>query len=103
MAAKALVLYNEPADPAAFEAYYFGTHVPLAKKMPGVKKYTVNRGPLAAAAGQPPYFFMAELEFDSMDALQASFGSPEGAAAAGDLPNFATGGVTVLMYEIQEL
>ena len=35
-----------------------------------------------------------------MDALQAGFGSDEGQAAANDLPNFATGGVTIFFAEI---
>jgi uncharacterized protein (TIGR02118 family) len=103
MAAQLLVLYNQPADPGAFEAYYFGTHVPIAKRIPKLRKYTVNRGQLAAAAGEPPYFLVAILEFESMADLQAGFASPEGQAAAGDVPKFATGGVTMLMYETQEV
>jgi uncharacterized protein (TIGR02118 family) len=103
MAAQLLVLYNQPTDPGAFEAYYFGTHVPIAKRIPKLRKYTVNRGQLAAAAGEPPYFLVAILEFDSMADLQAAFASPEGQAAAGDVPNFATGGVTMLMYEAQDV
>jgi uncharacterized protein (TIGR02118 family) len=30
-----MVLYNIPADPAAFDAHYINEHVPLAKKIPG--------------------------------------------------------------------
>ena len=32
--AKLVALYKKPADAAAFDAYYFGTHVPIAKKVP---------------------------------------------------------------------
>ncbi|GAC1406957.1 MAG: EthD family reductase [Candidatus Velthaea sp.] len=103
MAAHLLALYNEPTNPGAFEAYYFGTHVPIAKRLPALRKYTVNRGQLATAAGEPPYFLVATLEFDSMDALRAALGSPEGQAAVADVPNFATGGVSILMYETQEV
>jgi uncharacterized protein (TIGR02118 family) len=46
---------------------------------------------------------IATLTFDSLDALQAALGSPEGAAAAADVPNFATGGVTMLMCETTNL
>jgi uncharacterized protein (TIGR02118 family) len=101
MAAHVLVLYNEPKDPHAFEAYYFGTHIPLAKRLPGLRNYTVNRGQLAAAQGKPPYFLVAVLEFDSMGAVQEAFASAEGVATAQDVPNFASGGVTILMYEVQ--
>ena len=30
--AQLLALYHQPADPAAFDRYYFETHVPIAKK-----------------------------------------------------------------------
>ncbi|GAC1598169.1 MAG: EthD family reductase [Candidatus Velthaea sp.] len=103
MAAQLMALYNAPKDMTAFEAYYFGTHVPIAKRLPGLRKYTVNRGALAAAAGEPPYVLVAILEFDSMAALQAAVTSAEGQAAVADVPNFATGGVSILMYETQDV
>ena len=46
-----------------------------------------------------PYYYLAELLFDDMEALQAALGSPEGQAAAGDLANFATGGATLMIAE----
>jgi uncharacterized protein (TIGR02118 family) len=103
MSAQLVVLYNTPADPTASEQYYQGTHVPIAKRIPGLRSYTINKGPIAAPAGASPYFLIATLTFDSLDALQAALGSPEGAAAAADVPNFATGGVTMLMCETTNL
>src|SRR5215211_5606783 len=47
-----------------------------------------------------PYQRMAELTFEDMDALQAGLGSGEGQAAVSDIPNFATGGVTIFFAEI---
>jgi uncharacterized protein (TIGR02118 family) len=99
VAAQVLALYNEPADPTHFEQYYYGTHVPLAKRIPGLRKYTVSKGPVAAQGGAE-YYLVAILEFDSMEAIQAALASPEGQQTAGDLPNFATGGVSLLVYEI---
>ena len=46
---------------------------------------------------QPPYHLLAELSFASREALNAGLSSPESAAAAGDVPNFATGGVTMFV------
>jgi uncharacterized protein (TIGR02118 family) len=103
MAAHIVVLYNAPTDPQAFEAYYMGTHVPIAKKIPGLGKYTITRGAVGAAGGTSPYYMIADLEFESMDAIQKALTSPEGTAAAQDVPNFATGGATILMHEVQEL
>lgn len=102
MAAKLLVIYNRPTDPAAFDAYYAETHTPLAKKIPGVR-LVVSTGPIVAPDGSPaPYHQIAELIFDSMADLQAGLASPEGRAAAGDVRNFASGGVSFTIYETRE-
>ncbi len=100
---KLVVLYKKPADAAAFDAYYAKTHIPLAKKVPGLKRYEVSSGPIASPTGVSPYHLVATLEFDSMSALQQGLGSSEGAAAAGDLANFAQAGVEMLMFETREV
>jgi uncharacterized protein (TIGR02118 family) len=48
----------------------------------------------------PLTILLAELYFESMATFQAALPSPEGQAAAGDLPNFANGGVTLLVGEV---
>jgi uncharacterized protein (TIGR02118 family) len=96
--AQILVLYNPPADPAAFDAYYFATHVPLARKIPGLRSMRFNATPPFAIVGSAPHL-VAELEFDSMADIQAALASPEGQATAGDLANFAHAGVTVLAFD----
>ena len=100
--AQLLVLYNAPADPAAFDLYYSQTHAPLAKKIPGLRSYTINNGPVQAIAGTAPYL-VATLTFDSLADLSTALSSPEGQAAAADLPNFASGGVTLLMFDDKTL
>jgi uncharacterized protein (TIGR02118 family) len=96
--AQLLVVYHTPADPAAFDHYYHQTHIPLAKKIPGLRSYLISSGPVQALAGTAPHL-IATLNFDSMAELSAALGSPEGQAAAADLPNFASGGATVLMHD----
>jgi uncharacterized protein (TIGR02118 family) len=97
--ARLLVLYNAAADPAAFDHYYFETHVPIAKRIHGLRSFTVSSGKPATLAGTLSPHLIAELEFDSMEALQAAMASPEGQAAAADLANFAQAGVTLLVYD----
>jgi uncharacterized protein (TIGR02118 family) len=99
MAAHFIALYHQPTDSAAFDSYYAGTHVPLAKKIPGLRSYTISKGQVSTPAGPAPYYLVADLTFDSLAELQAALGSPAGAATAGDLGNFATGGVTLLFFE----
>jgi uncharacterized protein (TIGR02118 family) len=96
--AKLLVLYNEPADAAAFDRYYHQTHIPLAKKIPGLRSYEISNGPVQALAGTAPHL-VAILQFDSMGDLNAALSSPEGQAAAGDLRNFASAGATLLICD----
>jgi uncharacterized protein (TIGR02118 family) len=101
--AQLLVLYNQPADSAAFDRYYFETHVPIAKKVPGLRSYVVSSAKPAMMAGSVSSHLIAELEFDSMDSLQAAMASPEGQAAAADVANFAQAGVTLLVFDTRRL
>src|SRR3954452_7920535 len=97
--AQIVVTYKTPKDVAAFDAYYAQTHIPLAKKLPGLRKYQVSQGAVATPAGPSGIHLMAVLTFDDMAAVQAALGSPEGQAAAGDLGNFASGGVDLIFYD----
>lgn len=90
------VCYGHPKDPAAFEAHYQATHRPLAEKIPGLAAFTA-RHCSSLDASPAPYYLLAELSFASAEALSAGLGSPEGQAAAGDLANFADGGVTMFV------
>ncbi len=96
-----LVLYNQPTDPAAFDRYYFETHVPIAKKLPGLRSYVVSSQAPVLVAGDVTPYLIAELEFDSSAAFQAAFVSPEGQATVADVGNFAQAGVTILTYDIR--
>ena len=97
---KVIVLYGQPSDPSAFEAHYTGTHVPLAEKLPGLRLFEASRVVGSADGGDPPYYRVAELSFDSQEALQAALGSAEGQETVADIPNFASGGATVLFAAV---
>jgi uncharacterized protein (TIGR02118 family) len=101
--AEVVVTYKTPKDAAAFDKYYAEAHIPLAKKMPGLRKYQISRGPVATPAGPSGAHLIATLTFDSMAAVQAAFASPEGQAAAGDVAKFATGGADIMFYDTREV
>lgn len=101
--AKVLALYKTPKDTAAFDRYYHATHVPLAKKIPGLKKYEISKGPVATPAGPSGLHLVAVLEFESAASVQTALASPEGQATAGDLANFADGGVDLLVFDTVEV
>ena len=102
MVHRLVVSYGQPDDPAAFDAYYRDTHTPLATKMPGLVRYTIG-SPQALDPSQPTPHLVAELDFDSEQAMGAAFASEEGKAAAGDVARFATGGATMTHYQVNEV
>jgi uncharacterized protein (TIGR02118 family) len=98
-----VVLYKTPKDTAAFDKYYFEKHIPIAKKIPGLRKYEVSQGPVASPAGPSGLHLIAILTFDSLAAIQAAFASAEGQATAADVPKFATGGVDMIFFDTREV
>ena len=96
------VLYHHPKDPAAFERYYAGTHLPLLQRHAGeigfhraeLVKFTRN---LDGSA--PAFYRKAELWFDSEEALRKGTSTAGFKAVADDLAKFATGGVVAMVSE----
>lgn len=82
MTARFLAMYEMPADPETFDRHYREVHIPLGRRLPGLRRYTVGRD-ITAVRGAP-YHLIAELEWDTIDDLRAAFASPEGRATAAD-------------------
>src|SRR5260221_14339190 len=101
--ATVIALYKKPADAATFDKYYYSTHVPLAKTLPGLRSYAVSTGAIGSPAGEVPFHLVAILTFDSMAAIQAALVSPQGVATAGDFGNFAQAGVELLMFDTKQV
>jgi uncharacterized protein (TIGR02118 family) len=79
--ARMVVIYKTPADVASFGKHYYEVHVPIAKKIPGLRKYEVSRGPIATPAGPSDVYLVATLHFDDLAAIRKAFASAEGQAA----------------------
>jgi uncharacterized protein (TIGR02118 family) len=101
MVHRLVVSYGQPEDPAAFDAYYRETHAPLALQQPGLVRFTYGHAQSLDPRQTAPYF-VAELDFDSEQAMGESMASPEGRAAGKDIANFATGGVTFMHFDVQQ-
>ena len=101
--AQVVVTSKTPKDAAAFDKHYAETHIPLAKKMPGLRKYQVSKGPVATPAGPSGIHLIATLTFDDMAAVGAAFGSAEGRATAADVPKFASGGADIVFFDTKEV
>lgn len=99
---KVTVLYGHPVSPESFETYYTQTHFPLVAKVQGIIKSEYTKFWPNADGTDPAYYRMAELYFPGPGEMQETMGSPEGQSMAGDLSNFATGGVTILVGVIED-
>jgi len=95
-----IVLYNQPKDTAAFEKYYAEKHVPLfashAQEI-GVTRVELVKFPATIDGQRPALYRMADIRFESRAALEKGIATAGFKAAAADLANFATGGVTLLI------
>lgn len=85
--ARMLVIYHTPQDPAAFDRHYAAVHIPLAKKLPGIRRYEVSRAPVTMLHGGDIHM-VATLTFDSVEAIRTAFASEAGAACAADRRHF---------------
>jgi uncharacterized protein (TIGR02118 family) len=92
-----VVMYKTPHDAAAFDEHYFEKHIPLAKKIPGLRKYEVSRGAVATPAGPSNYRLWHS--YDDVAAIQKTVASAERQAAVADVQTFATGGVDIFMFD----
>ena len=98
-----IVLYPQPKNVEKFKADY-AAHVKLLHQKTGiptdVKPYTITRF-LASPEGNPPYFQMFTMPFDSLEALNEAMSSPGMQEVAADANRISTGGApTILIGEL---
>lgn len=96
--AQMIVIYRTPEDPAAFDRHYFEVHVPMAKRLPGLRRYEISRRPVLTPAGDPEPYLIGTLYFDDLAAIRSAFASPEGQACAADRRVLAPNDGDVQMY-----
>ena len=95
MSIKLVVLYPTPTDPAAFERAYHAEHMPLMRRLitPDERTPTFKIvGPQSA-----PFYRMAEVHFETLEALTAFATSAEGKHARASAQRLSTGGETVVL------
>jgi len=95
--AKIVVLYPHPTDVEVFERAYVEEHIPLVKaKIGGATKFTFTtvRG---AVGAEPSYHRVTEVNFESMEALQASASTSGTQEAAKHGVAISSGGVPLFL------
>ncbi len=96
---KLVVCYGAPEDTAAFDQHYADTHAPLVEKIPSLRRFEAGKVLGTPDGSSAPFYYLAELWFDSPQELEAAMGSAEGQAAGADVATFATGGATLMIAE----
>jgi uncharacterized protein (TIGR02118 family) len=96
------VLYQHPEDSDKFDRYYRDVHLPLARRMQGLKGWTIGKCQAAEPGQRAPYYMIVGLYADNRAAMEQILASPEGQATIADLANFAQAGVS-FMYDEQEV
>jgi uncharacterized protein (TIGR02118 family) len=94
------VIYRQPKDSAAFEKYYNATHVPLvgaSQQEMGYRRADLTRFVSNLDGSSPALYRQAELCYNSTDEIAKGTATPGFKKVAGDLPNFATGGLDALI------
>ena len=96
---KLVALYGVPTDAAAFERDYAATHVPLARQLPGLKRVETARSwaPQRAGPRLPPHRRAVVRRHGKLPS-RGHVG--RGARADGRRGDFATGGLTVLVAQV---
>lgn len=93
---KLIALYQKPDDVNAFLEYYENTHMKIVDAIPGLKECVVNRVTGSPMGGEPAYFMITEMVFETKEGFKMGMNSPENIAAGKDLRNFAKGLVTLV-------
>ena len=71
---KYVALYRMPEDPESFDNDYFKTHVPIVDETPGLVRTEIAKV-RRTVVGEPAYYLMAELYFESPETMRAAFKS----------------------------
>ena len=98
-----VALHGFPTDDDHYERYYRDVHMPLVQRVPGVRNIRFGRALQTVDGEPPPYYLISDVYFDDRAALDAALASPEMEAAIADVPNFASGGVTILFCESEDV
>jgi uncharacterized protein (TIGR02118 family) len=96
-------LHGFPVDPEGFDHYYRFIHTPIVQRIPGVRNIRFGHVLRTADGGPAPYYLVSDVYFDDVAALETALASPEMEEAIADVPNFASGGVTIMFCEYEDV
>ncbi|HLI47013.1 MAG TPA: EthD family reductase [Geobacterales bacterium] len=98
---KILVIYPKPSNLESFEEHYKSVHIELVKKLPKLRGFRINKI-YGSPSGEPEFYLLAELLFDSKADLEYALKSNEMRDAARDAMKISEGKMKVMFAEEYE-
>lgn len=101
MPTKITIIYDNPADPAAFEAGYAPGQLDLARALPGLTRIESSKVWPKEDGTPTPKYRMLDLYFPDYDTASAAVATPEAAALFPSIFGLGAGGVTILFSDVE--
>ena len=98
---KITVIYDNPMDPAAFEAAYEAEQLEAARKIPGHVRIETSKVWPKEDGSPTPAYRSIDLYYPDYDAASAAVTTPEAGAFFEAMGRLSTGGVRVLFSDIE--
>lgn len=92
--------YGQPADAEGFWDHYTTVHIPLARALPGLRRFCLSHP--RALGGEAPYL-VAELWFDDADAMKAAMKSSQMAETSADAQSFDVASMVMFTGAVEEV
>ena len=102
MPTKITVIYDNPVDPAAFEAEYGRNQVALAAALPGLQSMETSKVWPKEDGSPTPAYRMLDLYFPDYDTASAAVTTEQAGALFPSIFGLATGGVRILFSDVEE-
>ena len=98
---KITVVYDNPTDPGAFEAAYGAEQLEAARRIPGHIRFEASKVWPKEDGSPTPAYRMIDLYYPDYDAACLAVTTPEAGAFFEALGRLSTGGVRVLMSDVE--
>jgi uncharacterized protein (TIGR02118 family) len=103
MPTKITVIYDNPTDPAAFEAGYADQdQVSLARALPGLVRFETSKVWPKEDGSPTPAYRMIDMYFADYDTASAAVTTPQAQELFPSIFGLATGGVRILFSDVEQ-
>jgi len=101
--ARIVAFHKTPPDPEAWLDYYREIHLPIVRKIPGVRNIRWGNVLRTNDGSPPPCWLISDVYFDNMAALESALESAEMQEAFADTSKFILdGNVQIMFCEAQD-